>query len=49
MHTHKIERVLVVSEDWDLKGLITVKDILKNTAFPNANKDDEGRYVSVPQ
>ncbi len=43
MHTHKIERVLVVSEDWCLKGLITVKDILKNTAFPNANKDDEGR------
>ncbi|WP_370580360.1 IMP dehydrogenase [Snodgrassella alvi] len=43
MHTHKIERVLVVNEDWALKGLITVKDILKNTAFPNANKDSEGR------
>ncbi|NUF09443.1 IMP dehydrogenase [Snodgrassella sp. ESL0324] len=43
MHTHKIERVLVVNEDWELKGLITVKDILKNTAFPNANKDSEGR------
>ena len=43
MHTHKIERVLVVNEDWVLKGLITVKDILKNTAFPNANKDSEGR------
>lgn len=43
MHTHKIERVLVVNADWELKGLITVKDILKNTAFPNANKDSEGR------
>ncbi|KDN15393.1 Inosine-5'-monophosphate dehydrogenase [Snodgrassella communis] len=43
MHTHKIERVLVVNAEWELKGLITVKDILKNTAFPNANKDSEGR------
>lgn len=43
MHTHKIERVLVVNAEWELKGLITVKDILKNTAFPNANKDGEGR------
>ncbi|WP_239350398.1 IMP dehydrogenase [Snodgrassella communis] len=43
MHMHKIERVLVVNAEWELKGLITVKDILKNTAFPNANKDSEGR------
>ncbi|SCB81415.1 MULTISPECIES: IMP dehydrogenase [Snodgrassella] len=43
MHTHKIERVLVVNAEWELKGLITVKDILKNTAFPNANKDSESR------
>lgn len=43
MHQHKIERVLVVGDNWELKGLITVKDILKTTAFPNANKDADGR------
>lgn len=43
MHTHKVERVLVLNEKDELKGLITVKDILKTTEFPNANKDSEGR------
>ncbi|WP_277074323.1 IMP dehydrogenase [Simonsiella muelleri] len=43
MHQHKIERVLVLNEQDELKGLITVKDIIKNTEFPNANKDEEGR------
>ncbi|MBF0804564.1 MULTISPECIES: IMP dehydrogenase [unclassified Neisseria] len=43
MHEHKVERVLVVDGDWELKGLITVKDILKTTEFPNANKDSDGR------
>ena len=43
MHEHKVERVLVVDDAWVLKGLITVKDILKNTEFPNANKDADGR------
>ncbi|XXQ68049.1 IMP dehydrogenase [Neisseriaceae bacterium B1] len=43
MHTHKIERVLVLNDKDELKGLITVKDIVKNTEFPNANKDHEGR------
>ncbi len=43
MHEHKVERVLVVNGDWELKGLITVKDILKTTEFPNANKDSDGR------
>ena len=43
MHVHKVERVLVVNSDWVLKGLITVKDILKTTEFPNANKDADGR------
>jgi IMP dehydrogenase len=33
---------LVVNDAWELKGLITVKDNLKTTAFPNANKDDNG-------
>ncbi|WP_107873709.1 IMP dehydrogenase [Neisseria weaveri] len=43
MHDHKVERVLVVNDAWELKGLITVKDILKTTEFPNANKDSDGR------
>lgn len=43
MHQHKIERVLVLNDQDELKGLITVKDIIKNTEFPNANKDSEGR------
>lgn len=43
MHEHKVERVLVVNDVWELKGLITVKDILKTTEFPNANKDADGR------
>ncbi|QEY27060.1 IMP dehydrogenase [Neisseria zalophi] len=43
MHEHKVERVLVVNDAWELKGLITVKDILKTTEFPNANKDSDGR------
>ncbi len=42
MHDHKVERVLVVNDEWELKGLITVKDILKTTAFPYANKDANG-------
>ena len=43
MHEHKIERVLVLNDKDELKGLITVKDIVKTTEFPNANKDEEGR------
>ena len=43
MHQHKVERVLVVDNNWQLKGLITVKDILKTSAFPFANKDEYGR------
>lgn len=40
---HRIERVLVVNDDFDLKGLITVKDILKTSEHPLANKDEAGR------
>lgn len=43
MHKHKLERVLILDDDDKLQGLITVKDILKNTAFPLANKDSQGR------
>lgn len=43
MHKHRIERVLVVNDDYELCGLITVKDILKSSEHPLACKDDFGR------
>jgi len=43
MHRHRLERVLVVDDRFNLKGLITVKDILKATEHPFACKDDFGR------
>jgi len=43
MHEHRLERVLVVDEGWQLKGLVTVKDILKETEHPNACKDRQGK------
>jgi IMP dehydrogenase len=43
LHEHRIERVLVVNDDFQLRGMITVKDIQKSTDYPNAAKDDKGR------
>mgnify|MGYP003384087748 FL=1 len=43
LHKYRIERILVVNENFDLKGLITVKDIDKAARYPNACKDDQGR------
>ena len=43
MHRHRLERVLVVNGDMELRGLITVKDILKGIEHPNACKDELGR------
>jgi IMP dehydrogenase len=43
MHRHRLERVLVVSENFELRGLMTVKDITKQTNFPNAARDASGR------
>ena len=43
LHKHRIEKVLVVNEQFDLRGLITVKDIDKAEKYPNACKDDLGR------
>jgi IMP dehydrogenase len=43
MHRHRLERVLVVNGDMELRGLITVKDILKSTEHPLACKDELGR------
>ena len=39
LHKHRIEKVLVVNDDFELRGLITVKDIQKSSDFPNAAKD----------
>jgi IMP dehydrogenase len=43
MHKHRLERVLVVDEEFRLKGLVTVKDILKESENPNACKDPQGK------
>jgi IMP dehydrogenase len=43
LHRHRIEKLLVVSESYDLLGLITIKDIEKARKYPNANKDSRGR------
>jgi len=42
MHEHRLERVLVVNKRFELRGLVTVKDILKSTEHPNACKDRTG-------
>jgi IMP dehydrogenase len=43
MHKHKLERVLVVNSAFELRGLFTVKDITKQTNFPNAARDAQGK------
>ncbi|ANN77442.1 IMP dehydrogenase [Bordetella flabilis] len=43
MHKHRLERVLIVNDRFELRGLATVKDIVKNTAHPQANKDAQGQ------
>jgi IMP dehydrogenase len=43
LHQHRIEKLLVVDENFELRGLITVKDIEKKIQYPNACKDARGR------
>ncbi|MGE4124529.1 MAG: IMP dehydrogenase [Pusillimonas sp.] len=43
MHKHRLERVLIVNENFQLRGLATVKDIVKNTEHPFASKDAHGQ------
>ncbi len=45
MHEHRLERVLVVDSAFHLKGLITVKDIIKTSEHPFAAKDEQGRLL----
>jgi IMP dehydrogenase len=43
LHQHRVEKLLVVDDHYNLKGLITVKDIQKKLKYPNAAKDAQGR------
>ncbi|CAB3633251.1 IMP dehydrogenase [Achromobacter mucicolens] len=43
MHKHRLERVLIVNDGFELRGLATVKDIVKNTEHPMASKDGQGQ------
>jgi len=43
MQKHRLERVLVVNDAFELRGLMTVKDITKQTSFPNAARDAQGK------
>ncbi len=45
MHKHRLERVLVLGDQGDLRGLITVKDMLKSTEHPHAAKDAHGSLL----
>jgi IMP dehydrogenase len=45
LHKHRIEKVLVVNDQFELRGLITVKDIQKSTDYPNAAKDSQERLL----
>ena len=45
LHKHRVEKLLVVDDDYNLKGLITVKDIQKKLKYPNAAKDSQGRLL----
>ncbi|HVG58415.1 MAG TPA: IMP dehydrogenase [Hyalangium sp.] len=45
LHQHRIEKLLIVSEEFELKGLITIKDIEKRRTHPNAAKDAKGRLL----
>ncbi|MFZ5469700.1 MAG: IMP dehydrogenase [Myxococcota bacterium] len=45
LHKHRLEKLLVVDENYELKGLVTIKDIEKRKAFPNAAKDAQERLL----
>ena len=45
LHKHRVEKLLVVDDDYNLKGLITVKDIQKKLKYPSAAKDSQGRLL----
>ena len=47
LHEHRIEKVLVVDDDFNLQGLITVKDLQKSSDYPNACRDSAGRLLAA--
>ncbi len=47
LHRHRIEKVLVVNKQFELRGLVTVKDIQKSRDFPNAAKDDAEQLLAA--
>lgn len=47
LRKHKIEKLPLVDENYELKGLITIKDIEKAKKYPNATKDEHGRLIAV--
>ena len=46
MHKHRLERVLVINDAWELRGLMTVKDIQKASDHPHAAKDEHGHLLA---
>ncbi len=46
MNKHRLERVLVINDAFELRGLITVKDIQKSTEHPSASKDQQGKLLA---
>ena len=46
LHKHRIEKVLVVNDNFELRGMITVKDIQKSKDYPNACKDEHERLIA---
>lgn len=46
LHKHRIEKVLVVNDNFELRGMITVKDIQKASDYPNACKDEHARLLA---
>ena len=45
LHSNRIEKLLIVDKDFQLEGLITVKDIMKSQVYPNSCKDEDGRLM----
>ncbi len=43
LHTNRIEKLLIVDDDYNLRGMITVKDIMKSRIYPDSSKDGRGR------
>ena len=48
LHQHRVEKLLVVNEEYELKGLITVKDIQKKLKYPNSSQGREGPPARRP-